>query len=209
MAIQVMRIQNPLPVDSDGFATATFLQQLKEKPPEVQVFELPAFVARMPAQMSQWLFYDEVYTKLLPAIAAQYDKDLSSRRRREFIVTGTFWAVECMYKKWLPRILPMIPANVAPWQGICTFLANAAVDNAEWGNEWAQDAHNYVEWYALNKFDKHEGAGIMDADRLLVRTLYEMYWMQEHSNQGNCDVGGGTCPDILEPNWSLTALCLE
>lgn len=78
-------------------------------------------------------------------------------------------------QKYLPGILMSVPNDVKPWDGICIQLSQATVGHpilgASW-RLWLSDVSNIYRQLFYNR----QGAGTVDLDRLLYRTLYEIYY---------------------------------
>ena len=77
--------------------------------------------------------------------------------------------------KYLPSILMNVPKDVKPWDGICVQLAQATVGHPTLGAQWRLWLSDVNVVYK-KLFYNRQGAGTVDLDRLLYRTLYEIYY---------------------------------
>ena len=78
-------------------------------------------------------------------------------------------------KKYLPSILMNVPKDVKPWDGICVQLSQATVGHPVLGALWRLWLSDVGVIYK-QLFYNRQGAGTVDLDRLLYRTLYELYY---------------------------------
>lgn len=78
-------------------------------------------------------------------------------------------------QKYLPGILMSIPTNVKPWDGVCVQLAQATTGHPILGASWRLWLSDVSIIYK-QLFYNRQGAGTVDLDRLLYRTLYEIYY---------------------------------
>lgn len=78
-------------------------------------------------------------------------------------------------QKYLPGILMSVPANTKPWDGVCVQLSQATVGHPTLGASWRLWLSDVGIVYK-QLFYNRQGAGTVDLDRLLYRTLYEIYY---------------------------------
>lgn len=78
-------------------------------------------------------------------------------------------------QKYLPGILMSVPANTKPWDGVCVQLSQATVGHPILGTTWRLWLSDVSIIYK-QLFYNRQGAGTVDLDRLLYRTLYEIYY---------------------------------
>ena len=78
-------------------------------------------------------------------------------------------------QKYLPGILMSVPNDVKPWDGICIQLSQATVGHPVLGTSWRLWLSDVSVIYK-QLFYNRQGAGTVDLDRLLYRTLYEIYY---------------------------------
>lgn len=78
-------------------------------------------------------------------------------------------------QKYLPGILMSVPTGVKPWDGICIQLSQATVGHPTLGASWRLWLSDVSIVYK-QLFYNRQGAGTVDLDRLLYRTLYEIYY---------------------------------
>ena len=78
-------------------------------------------------------------------------------------------------QRYLPGILMSVPTSVKPWDGICIQLSQATVGHPTLGASWRLWLSDVSIVYK-QLFYNRQGAGTVDLDRLLYRTLYEIYY---------------------------------
>lgn len=78
-------------------------------------------------------------------------------------------------QKYLPGILMSVPANTKPWDGVCIQLSQATTGHPILGAQWRLWLSDVNVVYK-KLFYNRQGAGTVDLDRLLYRTLYEIYY---------------------------------
>ena len=76
---------------------------------------------------------------------------------------------------YLPGILMSVPANTKPWDGVCVQLSQATTGHPILGASWRLWLSDVSITYK-QLFYNRQGAGTVDLDRLLYRTLYEIYY---------------------------------
>ena len=78
-------------------------------------------------------------------------------------------------QKYLPSILMNVPNDAKPWDGICMQLAQATTGHPVLGASWRLWLSDVGVIYK-QLFYNRQGAGTVDLDRLLYRTLHEIYY---------------------------------
>lgn len=78
-------------------------------------------------------------------------------------------------QKYLPGILMSVTANTKPWDGVCIQLSQATTGHPILGASWRLWLSDVNVIYK-KLFYNRQGAGTVDLDRLLYRTLYEIYY---------------------------------
>lgn len=78
-------------------------------------------------------------------------------------------------QKYLPGILMSVPANTKPWDGVCIQLSQATTGHPILGTSWRLWLSDVSIIYK-QLFYNRQGAGTVDLDRLLYRTMYEIYY---------------------------------
>ena len=78
-------------------------------------------------------------------------------------------------QKYLPGVLMSVPADTKPWGGICVQLAQATTGHPLLGASWRLWLSDVSITYK-QLFYNRQGAGTVDLDRLLYRTMYEIYY---------------------------------
>ena len=105
--------------------------------------------------------------------------------------------LKSMYPRWSKRVAHVYPER--PYQGVCLPLTAATYQSPTYGSQWAIDSQYFAGYYDASGINQELGAGAMPANRLLMRCIYEMYWLSkapksEHPEPGSVLL---TVPSLL------------
>lgn len=85
--------------------------------------------------------------------------------------------LKAMYPRWSKRVAHVYPEP--PWQSVCLPLTAATHQSPTYGSQWAIDSQYFAGFYDATGVNADLAAGSMPANRLLMRCIYEMYWLSK------------------------------
>lgn len=105
--------------------------------------------------------------------------------------------LKSMYPRWHKRVAHVYPEP--PHGGICIPLTAATYQSPTYGSQWAIDSQYFAGYYDGCNINAELAAGAMPASRLLMRCIYEIYWLSkaaksEHPEEGSVLL---TVPSLL------------
>jgi hypothetical protein len=109
-----------------------------------------------------------------------------------------FTTLKAMYPRWSPRISHVYPE--LPHKGVCRPLTASTYQSPSFSSQWAIDSQYFAGFYDALRINEDLAAGSMPPSRLLMRCLYEIYWLSkapghEHPQAGSVLL---TIPSLLD-----------
>ena len=95
--------------------------------------------------------------------------------------------LKSMYPRWHKRVSHVYPES--PDKAVCLPLTAATYQSPTYGSQWAIDSQYFAGYYDGCNINAELAAGAMPASRLLMRCIYEIYWLSKAAKSKHPEKG--------------------